>query len=120
MRPRTQEAAKVRPIAAPRRVDLRDASQAPRVDEHRETAARAGLTYVSDGVAGIRRERSGTGWSYYRPDGERITDRDELKRIASLVVPPAWTEVWICPDTKGHIQVTARDGRGRKQYRYHP
>jgi DNA topoisomerase I len=99
---------------------MRDAAPALRVDEHRDTAARAGLTYVSDGVAGIRRERSGSGWTYYAPDGSRISDRAELKRIASLVVPPAWTDVWICSDPKGHIQVTARDARGRKQYRYHP
>jgi DNA topoisomerase I len=106
--------------AALRSLELRDSAPSARVDEHRETAVRAGLTYVSDGVAGIRRERSGKSWSYYAPDGSRVTDRAELKRIASLVVPPAWTEVWICPDPKGHIQVTARDGRGRKQYRYHP
>src|SRR5499427_244245 len=92
----------------------------PKVDQHREAAAKAGLSYVTDGLAGIRRERSGAGWTYYAPDGSRITDRGELKRIAALVVPPAWTEVWICADPKGHIQVTARDARGRKQYRYHP
>jgi DNA topoisomerase I len=103
-----------------RSADLPDAVLPPRLDEHRETAARAGLTYVSDGLAGIRRERSGSAWTYYAPDGSHITDRAELKRIASLVVPPAWTDVWICPDPKGHIQVTARDARGRKQYRYHP
>ncbi len=108
------------PAAAPRRAEPRDDAPPPRVDEHRETAVRAGLAYVSDGVPGIRRERSGAGWTYHGPGGERITDRDELKRIAALVVPPAWTEVWICPDPKGHIQVTARDARGRKQYRYHP
>ena len=108
------------PAAAPRPAEPRDAALPPRVDEHRETAVRAGLTYVSDGVPGIRRERSSGGWSYYGPGGERIADRDDLKRIAALVVPPAWTEVWICPDPKGHIQVTARDARGRKQYRYHP
>jgi DNA topoisomerase I len=106
--------------AALRNVELPDPVLPARADEHRETAARAGLSYVSDGLAGIRRERSGTRWNYYAPDGARITDRAELKRIGSLVVPPAWTEVWICPDPKGHIQVTARDARGRKQYRYHP
>ena len=106
--------------ASLRNVELPEDAILPRVDEHRETAARAGLTYVSDGLAGIRRERAGTGWTYHAPDGSRVTDRAELKRIASLVVPPAWTEVWICPDPKGHIQVTARDARGRKQYRYHP
>jgi DNA topoisomerase I len=106
--------------ASLRSVELPEAVLPQRVDEHRETAVRAGLIYVSDGLAGIRRERSGKTWTYYAPDGARITDRDQLKRIAALVVPPAWTDVWICPDAKGHIQVTARDARGRKQYRYHP
>ena len=92
----------------------------PRVDQHREAAARAGLFYVTDGIAGIRRERNGKGWSYYAPDGTRISDPAERKRIQALVIPPAWTDVWICPDPNGHIQATARDARGRKQYRYHP
>ena len=92
----------------------------PRVDQHREAAARAGLSYVTDGTDGIRRERNGKGWSYYAPDGTLITDPAERKRIKALVIPPAWTEVWICPDPGGHIQATARDARGRKQYRYHP
>ena len=87
--------------------------------EHRKTALRAGLRYVTDGVAGITRKRAGTGWAYYAPNGARIRDADKRKRINSLVIPPAWTEVWICPDPDGHIQATARDARGRKQYRYH-
>ncbi len=91
----------------------------PRVDQHREAAARAGLSYVTDGLAGIRRERAGKGWAFYAPDGTRITSTAERKRINSLAIPPAWTEVWICPDPEGHIQATARDARGRKQYRYH-
>jgi DNA topoisomerase-1 len=92
----------------------------PRVDQHREAAARAGLSYVTDGVAGIRRERAGKGWAFYAPDGSRISDPAQRKRINSLAIPPAWTDVWICPDSDGHIQATARDARGRKQYRYHP
>ncbi|MGE0351975.1 MAG: DNA topoisomerase IB [Gemmatimonadales bacterium] len=92
----------------------------PRAHEHRQAAHHAGLTYVTDGLAGIRRRRNGKGWSYYQPDGSRITDPEERRRIRALVIPPAWTEVWICPDPAGHIQVTARDARGRKQYRYHP
>src|SRR5436190_4529883 len=92
----------------------------PRVDEHREAALRAGLNYVTDGLAGIRRERAGKGWVYYAPDGVRITSKAERKRINSLAIPPAWTEVWISADPEGHIQATARDARGRKQYRYHP
>jgi len=92
----------------------------PRVDEHREAAAHAGLSYVTDGTAGIRRERSGKGWVFYAADGQKITDPAERKRIKALVIPPAWTDVWISPDPNGHIQATARDARGRKQYRYHP
>ena len=86
----------------------------PRVDEHRQAALRAGLNYVTDGLAGIRRERAGKGWAYYGPDGERITGKAERKRIGSLAIPPAWTDVWISPDPEGHIQATARDARGRK------
>ncbi len=88
--------------------------------EHRRAAARAGLRYVTDGVAGIRRKRSGTGWAYYTPAGARITDPKTRKRLNSLAIPPAWIDVWICPEPDGHIQATARDARGRKQYRYHP
>jgi DNA topoisomerase-1 len=87
--------------------------------EHRKAASRAGLNYVTDGVAGITRRRAGKGWIFLKPDGERINDPDERRRIRSLVIPPAWTDVWISPDPKGHIQATARDARGRKQYRYH-
>jgi DNA topoisomerase-1 len=71
-------------------------------------------------MVGIRRRRAGKGWVYFSPDGTRITDLAERRRINALVIPPAWSEVWICPDPEGHIQVTARDARGRKQYRYHP
>jgi DNA topoisomerase-1 len=91
----------------------------PRIDEHRKTASRAGLNYVTDGVAGITRRRAGKGWAFYRPNGTRITDAQERRRISSLAIPPAWTDVWICADPRGHIQATARDARGRKQYRYH-
>jgi DNA topoisomerase I len=88
--------------------------------EHEESAIAAGLHYVSDIVPGIRRKRSGRGFSYYGPDGCLIVARDAIKRFRALVIPPAWTDVWICPDEAGHLQVTARDARGRKQYRYHP
>ena len=91
----------------------------PRIIELRETASRNGLNYVTDGVPGITRRRCGKGWAFYRPDGSRITDPQERSRIHSLAIPPAWTDVWICTDPKGHIQATARDARGRKQYRYH-
>ena len=66
-------------------------------------------------MAGIRRHRHGRGFTYIGPDGEVIRARESLKRFRSLVIPPAWTEVWICPHEDGHLQVTARDARGRKQ-----
>lgn len=91
-----------------------------RNDDHRETARRVGLTYVTDGLPGVRRRRAGTGWAYYAPSGRRITDPSERRRLNALAIPPAWTDVWICPDPTGHLQATARDARGRKQYRYHP
>ena len=84
------------------------------------SAAAAGLVYVTDAMPGIRRHRHGRGFTYVGPDGDVIRSRDSLKRFRSLVIPPAWTEVWICPHEDGHLQVTARDARGRKQYRYHP
>jgi DNA topoisomerase-1 len=88
--------------------------------ENVESAAAAGLRYVSDVMPGIRRKKSGRGFTYLRPDGSIISNGAELSRIRGLVIPPAWTEVWICTNPQGHIQVTARDDRGRKQYRYHP
>lgn len=88
--------------------------------EYVSSARAAGLFYVTDGMPGIRRRRHGRGFSYVDPDGRTIRDPLALRRFRSLVIPPAWTEVWICPDPNGHLQVTARDARGRKQYRYHP
>src|SRR5688572_19635663 len=90
-----------------------------RTHEHRRAATRAGLKYVTDGFAGITRKRSGTGWTYFAPNGTRIRDPEKRRRLNKLAIPPAWTDVWICPDPDGHIQATARDARGRKQYRYH-
>jgi DNA topoisomerase-1 len=84
------------------------------------SAAAAGLRYVTDAMPGIRRQRHGRGFTYVGPDGVVIRSRESLHRLKSLVIPPAWTDVWICPHEDGHLQVTARDGRGRKQYRYHP
>ena len=91
----------------------------PRTVEHRRTATRIGLKYVTDAYPGITRRRSGTGWIYFAPNGVRIRDVEKRKRLNKLAIPPAWTDVWICPDPDGHIQATARDARGRKQYRYH-
>jgi DNA topoisomerase-1 len=85
-----------------------------------ESAQAAGLRYVSDIQPGIRRKRSGKGFSYIGTDGKPIRDEKELARIRSLAIPPAYTDVWICPSPNGHIQATGRDARGRKQYRYHP
>jgi len=85
-----------------------------------ESARSAGLRYVRDDRPGISRKMSSLGFRYYRPDGRLIRQRAELKRLARLAVPPAWTDVWICPDPRGHLQATGRDARGRKQYRYHP
>jgi len=90
------------------------------VAESVAAARSAGLRYVSDASPGIRRERTPLGFRYRGPDGKLVRDRDELRRIHALVIPPAWEEVWICPSPDGHIQATARDARGRKQYRYHP
>ncbi|HUQ24692.1 MAG TPA: DNA topoisomerase IB [Burkholderiales bacterium] len=90
------------------------------LSEHRTAASRAGLRYVSDGANGITRRRAGGGWVYYLPNGSRIRDAAIRRRLNTLAIPPAWTDVWICPDPDGHIQATARDARGRKQYRYHP
>jgi DNA topoisomerase-1 len=75
---------------------------------------------VTDDSPGITRRTHGLGIAYCDLRGRLIRDRRELKRIQSIVIPPAWTDVWICPDPDGHIQATGRDARGRKQYRYHP
>src|SRR3954466_8220650 len=85
-----------------------------------ESAQAAGLRYVSDIQPGIRRKKAGKGFTYVGADGKTIRDSKELSRIRSLAIPPAYTDVWICPNPNGHIQATGRDARGRKQYRYHP
>jgi DNA topoisomerase-1 len=89
-------------------------------DEPVETAKVAELRYVTDQRPGIRRLRSGRGFRYVDPDGSPVRDAASLRRIRTLAIPPAWTQVWICPDPEGHLQATGRDARGRKQYRYHP
>jgi DNA topoisomerase-1 len=83
-------------------------------------AAEAGLVHVSDALPGIRRHRHGDGFVYSDPAGRPVHDGPILRRIASLAIPPAWTDVWICPLAHGHLQATGRDAKGRKQYRYHP
>ena len=84
-----------------------------------QTTAASALRHVSDRHAGITRHPTAQGFRYEDDAGRPITDRDALTRIAALAVPPAWTEVWICADGRGHLQATGRDARGRKQYRYH-
>jgi len=83
------------------------------------TPATASLSYVNDDDPGIRRVAAGDGFAYRDPDGHRVNDPETLDRIRALAIPPAWTEVWICPSRRGHIQATGRDQKGRKQYRYH-
>lgn len=81
--------------------------------------AEVGLVYVSNRQPGFRRQGSAAGAVYLDLQGRRITDDPTLRRIRALAIPPAWTNVWICPDPGGHLQATGRDARGRKQYRYH-
>ncbi|MDH0303443.1 MULTISPECIES: DNA topoisomerase IB [unclassified Pseudomonas] len=77
------------------------------------------LHYVDDSQPGLSRRRWRDRFHYYDAQGQRIRDADTLARIAALVIPPAYTDVWICADPQGHLQATGRDARGRKQYRYH-
>jgi DNA topoisomerase-1 len=85
-----------------------------------ESAKWAGLRYLNDDKPGIRRVGSGKSFRYVGPDGKPVRNAETLGRIRSLAIPPAWTDVWICPHENGHLQATGRDARGRKQYRYHP
>ena len=87
--------------------------------ESAQDAAQAGLVYVSDSQPGIRRLRRGKRFVYVGPDNRTLTDPAELRRIARLAIPPAYSDVWICRNPRGHVQATGRDARGRKQYRYH-
>jgi DNA topoisomerase-1 len=88
--------------------------------EPEEAARRAELRYVRDEQPGIRRKRWGRGFTYFDVNGKRIRDRQRRQRFQELAIPPAWTDVWICPQANGHIQATGRDDDGRKQYIYHP
>jgi DNA topoisomerase-1 len=84
-----------------------------------ESAKAAGLRYVSDDMPGIRRRKRGKGFTFLDAKGNTVSDARALERIRKLAIPPAWTDVWICPIANGHLQATGRDARGRKQYRYH-
>ncbi|MCA1248024.1 DNA topoisomerase IB [Massilia sp. MS-15] len=96
------------------------ASAAAPLSDPPAAARAAGLRYVHDDRPGIRRERQGDGFRYLDAAGDPVTDEATIRRIKSLVIPPAWTDVWICSQANGHLQATGRDARGRKQYRYHP
>jgi DNA topoisomerase-1 len=85
-----------------------------------DAATAAGLRHVTDQSPGIRRQKWGSTFRYFGPDDLPIRDPQDLARIKALAIPPAWTEVWICARSDGHLQATGRDARGRKQYRYHP
>ena len=87
--------------------------------EAAQMAIEAGLIYVSDTEPGIRRLRVGRGFRYVTPENRRLAAEKDLKRIASLAIPPAYRDVWISLKPRGHLQATGRDARGRKQYRYH-
>src|SRR5215213_1952185 len=95
-------------------------SEAQTIVDPRDAAEAAGLIYVSDEEPGIRRKRAGKGFAYVTPNGEPVRDTKALERIRRLAIPPAYTDVWICPKANGHLQATGRDAKGRKQYRYHP
>lgn len=85
-----------------------------------ESAAEAGLRYVTPSGPCIQRIRCGKSFRYMGPDGKPLRDSKHLQRIRSLAIPPAWTNVWICPSPNGHLQAIGRDAKGRRQYRYHP
>ena len=95
-------------------------AEAETIVDPRDAAESAGLRYVSDERPGIRRRRAGKSFAYTKPDGAPLRDEGQLARIRALAIPPAYTDVWICPHANGHIQATGRDAKGRKQYRYHP
>ena len=88
-------------------------------DDPRAVARASGLRYSTDDRPGFTRQPSGKGFTFRDADGKPITDPETLERIRKIVIPPAWTDVWICPWPNGHLQATGRDARGRKQYRYH-
>ena len=90
------------------------------ITDPQESAKAAGLRYVTDTQPGIRRKRHGKHFRYIDAEGKPVRDPETLARIKSLVIPPAWQAVWICPNPKGHLQSTGRDARRRKQSRYHP
>ena len=105
--------------AANRRTRTRPKAIKDPVGEAAEMAVAAGLVYVSDSDPGIRRLRKGKDFAYIKADNRPLIAAAELARIARLAIPPAYEEVWICANPRGHLQATGRDARRRKQYRYH-
>jgi DNA topoisomerase-1 len=91
----------------------------PAPDDPVAVAKAAGLRYVTDRSKGISRETGPLGFVFRGLDGEIVRDEETLARVRRLAIPPAWTEVWVCPSPRGHLQATGRDAKGRKQYRYH-
>jgi DNA topoisomerase-1 len=85
----------------------------------RTTAKAVGLRYAADSTPGFTRKKAGKGWSYYDADGGLVKDKNLVNRFNKLVIPPAYTKVWISPYENGHLQFTGTDAAGRKQYRYH-
>ncbi len=80
----------------------------------------AGLLYIQDFQSGFSRKKCGKGFKFIGPDGKSLASKEAKQRIQSLVIPPAWKDVWICTEPDGHIQATGLDEAGRKQYIYHP
>lgn len=105
---------------SPHRNDPSHRAAAGSLDRNHELEVPPGLHYVDDTKPGIRRRLIRGHFAYFDPQGRRIRDVQEIARINALAVPPAYTDVWICPDPLGHLQATGRDSRARKQYRYHP
>lgn len=122
MRDKSFSTAKGRPVARTKSIRaVRRLARAPLLPADPLASAKAAnLRYVSGEGPGIVRQRHGKGFRYAGPDGKPVRDAAALRRIRSLVIPPAWENVWICPFENGHIQAVGRDARGRKQYRYHP
>jgi DNA topoisomerase-1 len=114
---RLEDVVTLAPARSPRRNPSRGSRLA--ITDPIEAAGAAQLRYVSDERPGLRRIRRGKAFHYLGPEGEAVRDLPTLRRIRALAIPPAWTEVWICPIPHGHIQAVGRDARGRKQYRYH-
>jgi DNA topoisomerase I len=107
-------------VSARRRQRQPESFKAPAALDAHTAAKLARLHHTTDNEAGITRHKARSGFDYRHPDGSAVRDLGTLQRIKSLVIPPAWSAVWISPDPLGHLQVTGRDQRGRKQYRYHP